>query len=104
MARTIDETTEVTEVATTVANRTWRVEVFCERDRASYEIVFHREQVKTVNGVVSSVTPLPAIRKNLNDVLSEEITAAGATVTVGQLTALVSAVGDNWEAAAEPAE
>jgi hypothetical protein len=97
MARTIQEV--VTQEAQVISNRSWRVEVFCDKDLSAYEAVFHREQVMQVgSGPKALIKQLPAVRRVLTpEVLAQEITAGGVTITIAQLAALVTAAGDMWE-------
>jgi hypothetical protein len=95
MARIISDTEQTQNII--ISNRSWRVEIFCEKN-SPYDIFFHREKVMQINnGPKILVENLPTISKGLNNVVTQEVTVNGLTLTIAQIAAFVAAVGDAWE-------
>lgn len=99
MARTISSQ-EIT-AQSTVNRRTWRTEINSELG-SQYTATFYRE---TVNLLDDEVVGIPvksgSVNFSVSQNLSRPITAAGVTVSVGQLAALVAQLADELEEEAE---
>lgn len=83
-------------LAVTTEERTWKVEVFCEKG-ADPIVRIHRQLVRTnAAGEVLSVDNNATVERRQSEVGADSITATGVTVTGNQLAALVSAAADQW--------
>ena len=84
-----------------VEHRTWRTEILSDLG-SPYRVNFHREEVTRLNGEpVAHGRKIGVIPLVVQENLSRQVTAAGVTVTVGQLAALVAQLADDLEAEAE---
>jgi hypothetical protein len=76
--------------------RTWRVEIFCEKGQDP-TIVAHRETIKSdANGNVVTRERGVTVRRTGSGVATDTITVGNLTITGAQLAAVVAAAADKW--------
>ena len=101
MARIIDTQNATGEVVK--EHRTWATNIRSELGQP-YMVDFHREEIVRLDGqAIGLGRKLGSISFTVGDHVDKQVTAAGITVTVGQLAALVAQLADNIEAEQEAA-
>lgn len=85
-------------VALTTEERTWRVEIYCEKNEDPL-VRAHRQVTRSLaDGTVISTENNATVERRQSQVHDETFTAAGVTVTGDQLAALISQAADQWRA------
>ncbi|MBN8960584.1 MAG: hypothetical protein J0H71_05585 [Rhizobiales bacterium] len=90
----IEQGTET--VTVTLEERTWRVEIFCEKGEDP-TIRAHRQTVRSdAGGNLLSIVNCATVERNSSTIQGDTFTAAGVTVTGAQLADLIAAAADQW--------
>ncbi|MGB6080199.1 MAG: hypothetical protein WBF99_12145 [Xanthobacteraceae bacterium] len=83
-------------VTLTVEERTWRVEIFCEKGEDP-TIRAHRQTVRSGgSGSVLSVENGALVERRSSAIQGDTFTAAGVTITGAQLAGLIAQAADQW--------
>lgn len=86
--------TETIEVVT--EERTWRLEIFTEKD-TDPSVRVHRETVRsTVTGEIMSRDRGVVVERSLSSVAGEAFTIAGKPYTGAEIANVLSAIADIW--------
>jgi hypothetical protein len=83
-------------VALTTEERTWKVEIFCDKG-ADPIVRVHRQLVKyDPSGAIVGIENNATVERHQSQVAANTFTVAGITVTGNQLAALISQAADQW--------
>lgn len=96
-----NETTET--VSVTSANRSWRFEIFTEKN-TDYTVRVHRETIKTVSDVTLPGVRGVTIDRSLAAVAGESYQVGPHTYTGAEVAALLAGIADIWATQDEAAE
>lgn len=79
-------------------DRTWRVEIFCEKGEDPI-IVVHRESIRAADGDVIARERGATVHRTGSGVAADSFTVGSVTLTGAQLAAFVAAAADQWRTA-----
>lgn len=100
----IEQGTET--VTVTVEERTWRVEIFCEKGEDPTIRAHHQTVRSDGNGNVLSIENGAIVERRSSAIQGDTFTAVGISVTGAQLAELIAQAADQWRgedlAEAEP--
>lgn len=83
-------------VALTTEERTWKVEIFCDKG-TDPTVRVHRQLVKSdPSGAIVGIENNATVERRQSQVAESTFTAASTTVTGNQLAALISQAADQW--------